>query len=353
MPSPVPREVTLLPEEVPLATPRRRAAALRKASAGGSPRGDGTARGDGWQRTVADERMLAGATRFGVMTMRQAARRYWRGVEETARQRVRWLREAGYLRVSADVRWAGPCLLPTARGARAGGSGLRPPDWPGERLLHRLAVADAAVTFELGGAGVLSEREIRRAEATTSGRAEQVAAALAERAGSTLDGKGRERFLCVPAGADGQVHYPDLVVAAPQGLVSIEVEITAKTPAEIRQVLRAYRNAREVFPQVVYFATEPVMALLHGHAHPRTGVWTDGVAQQAGLLPPGPPQYRPDSPFLVRHFQPKDPGVAYQLDLRQVPDTWRVDFARWKQLRQRWAADAPGVRFLAWWQQQA
>ncbi|MFI1225944.1 MULTISPECIES: hypothetical protein [unclassified Streptomyces] len=287
------------------------------------------------------------------MTLRQAARRYWHGVEETARQRVRWLREAGYLRMSSDIRWAGACVWTTARGARASSTELRPPEWPGERLLHRLAMTDAAFTFELGGARVLSEREVRRAEATTSGRAEQVAAALTRQPGSTFDGRGRERFLCAPVGAGGRVHYPDLVVAAPLGLVAVEVEITAKSPAEIRQVLRSYRDSRAVFPQVVYFATEPVMALLHGHAHPRTGAWSDGVAQQVGLLPPGPPQYRPDSPFLVRHFQPKDPGVAYQLDLRQVPDTWRVDFSRWKQLRERWAMEAAGVGFLTWWQQQA
>ncbi|MER5985662.1 hypothetical protein [Streptomyces sp. NPDC001787] len=81
-------------------------------------------------------------------------------------------------------------------------------------------MTDAAFTFELGGARVLSEREVRRAEATTSGRAEQVAAVLTRQPDSTLDGRGRERFLCAPVGAGGRVHYPDLVVAAPLGLVA-------------------------------------------------------------------------------------------------------------------------------------
>lgn len=223
---------------------------------------------------------------------------------------------------------------------------------PGGRLLHQLAVADAVITFELGRARVLTEREIRRAESTSRGQAERVTAALTARVESVMDGQGRERFLCAPVGAQGRVHYPDCVVASPGGLVAVEVEITPKKPAELRQVLRAYSDARQVFGQVIYLATEPVMALLHGHAHPRTGEWTDGVAQQVGLLPPGPPRYRPDSAFLVRHFQPKDAGVAYQLDLRQVPDTWWVDFPRWKRLRERWEAEGGGTGWLAWWQQQ-
>ncbi|MFF1714368.1 hypothetical protein [Streptomyces sp. NPDC058268] len=285
------------------------------------------------------------------MTLRQAARRYWRGAEETARQRVRWLQQAGYVRTSMDARWAGRCVWTTARGVRATGVEVRAPEWPGERLLHRLAMADAAITFELGGARVLSERELRRAESTSRGTAQQAAVALSPTAGSIEDGRGRDRFLCVPLGASGRVHYPDLVVASPRGLVSVEVEISGKSPAELRQVLRGYRDARKVFGQVVYLATEPVMALLHGHVHPGTGVWTDGVAQQVGLLPSGPPEYRPDSPFLVRHFQPKDSGVAYQLDLRQVPDALRVGLPEWRRLRARWESEGPsGVPFLTWWQ---
>ncbi|MEV8544588.1 hypothetical protein [Streptomyces sp. NPDC051572] len=227
---------------------------------------------------------------------------------------------------------------------------LRAPEWPGERLLHRLAVADAAITFELGGARTLAEREVRRAESTSRARAEYVALGLSSRAGYVTDGEGRDRFLCAPTGAKGRVHYPDLLVASPGGLLAVEVEISEKAPAELRRVLRAYRDARAVFGQVVYLATEPVMALVHGYVHPQTGVWTDGVAQQVGLLPPGPPEYRPDSPFLVRHFQPKEPGVAHQLDLRQLPEAWRVDFGRWKTLRARWERErSGGLGFLAWW----
>ncbi|MEV8335605.1 hypothetical protein [Streptomyces niveus] len=273
-------------------------------------------------------------------------------MESTARIRIGILREAGFV-LTSTFQWGGSCVWTTARGAREAGLELRAPKGlPGARLLHQLAVADAVVTFELGRARVLTEREIRRAEGTSRSRAEQVAGALSSRLGSAVDGEGRERFLCAPVGAQGQVHYPDLVVASPAGLAAVEVEITPKSPAELRQVLRAYRDARGLFGQVVYLATEPVMAHLHGHAHPRTGRWTDGVAQQVGLLPAGPPEYRPDSPFLVRHFQPRDPGVAYQLDLRQVPDTWWVDFSKWKRLRSRWEAEGSGVGFLAWWEGQ-
>ncbi|MFF2228280.1 hypothetical protein ACFVV7_33740 [Streptomyces globisporus] len=273
-------------------------------------------------------------------------------MQNTARLRIGLLREAGFVLTTVVPSGIGSCVWTTSRGARAAGVELRAPKWPGERLLHRLAVVDAAITFELGGARVLSERELRRAEATSRARAELTAAGLASQAGSVPDGRGRERFLCAPVGAEGRVHYPDLVVGSPLGLAAIEVEVTRKAPAELRQLLRSYRDARNVFQQVVYFATEPVMAVLHGHAHPRTGAWTDGVAQQVGLLPPGPPQYRADSPFLVRHFQPKDAGVAYQLDLRQVPETRWVSFPHWRELRARWEAERQGAGFLSWWQAQ-
>ncbi|HWU11067.1 MAG TPA: hypothetical protein VN520_32725 [Streptomyces sp.] len=272
-------------------------------------------------------------------------------MEETARRRIMLLRDAGFIQTSA-FQWGGTYLWPTARGTRESGSDLRAPSGtPGGRLLHQLAVADAAITFELGHAQVLAEREMRRAEASR-GRSERTARALSAQVEPLIDAQGRERFLCAPVGAQGKVHYPDLIVASPAGLVAVEVEITPKTPTDLRQILRAYGDTRRLFRQVVYLATEPVMALIHGHAHPRTGEWTDGVAQQVGLLPPGPPQYRPDSPFLVRHFQPKDAGVAYQLDLRQVPDTWWVDFLQWKRLRARWETEGRGVGFLAWWQGQ-
>ncbi|MFE3629443.1 hypothetical protein [Streptomyces goshikiensis] len=271
-------------------------------------------------------------------------------MEGTARNRIAMLRQAGYVQTST-FQWGGAYLWATARGARAADGDLAPPGVPGGRLLHQLAISDAAITFELGRARVLTEREIRRAEGVEE-RAAQVAASLTTRVNSVMDGGNRERFLCAPVGARGRVHYPDLVVAAPAGLVAVEVEITPKKPADLRQVLRAYGDARQLFGQVIYLATEPVMALIHGHAHPRTGEWTDGVAQQLGLLPPGPPRYAPDSPLLVRRFQPRDVAVAYQLDMRQVPDTWWVDFVQWKRLRAQWEADDAGVGWLAWWQQQ-
>lgn len=352
MPQRVSAEVTQLPSGVPTATRWRHGAMKRRAAAGGAPGGHGTVRGDGWRRTAADDQLLSGATRLGVLTSRQAARRYWGGVEGTARNRIAMLRQAGYIQTST-FQWGGAYLWATARGARAAEGDLRALTGPpGGRLLHQLAVADAVITFELGRARVLTEREVRRAEATSASRAEQVAASLTTQVGSVTDGRSRERFLCAPVGAHGRVHYPDLVVASPAGLVAVEVEITPKKPAELRQVLRAYSDARRLFGQVIYLATEPVMALIHGHAHPRTGEWTEGVAQQVGLLPPGPPRYGPDSPFLVRHFQPKDVGVAYQLDLRQVPDTWWLDFPQWKRLRARWEVEGDGVGWLAWWQQQ-
>ncbi|MEU7206121.1 hypothetical protein [Streptomyces sp. NPDC045470] len=57
-------------------------------------------------------------------------------------------------------------LGPTSeRGARIDGVGLAAPRPPGERLLHRLALADVGLSLEADGHTVLTEREVRTAEA--------------------------------------------------------------------------------------------------------------------------------------------------------------------------------------------
>ncbi len=100
--------------------------------------GTGEARGDGWVRTGADERLLALATRYGSLTLRQAAMACWGGQVETARTRVRLMTEPGLLFRSAETRWAGTVVWTTERGARLSGTGLGAPHPPSERLLHRL-----------------------------------------------------------------------------------------------------------------------------------------------------------------------------------------------------------------------
>ncbi|MBH5131249.1 hypothetical protein I3J14_13965 [Streptomyces sp. HB-N217] len=202
-------------------------------------RGTGEARGDGWQRTEEDERLLRLATRYSTLTLHQAAYACWGGRIEAARRRVRLMTEAGLLLRSADVRWARTVLWTTERGARIAGTGLSAPRPPGERMLHRLAVAGTGIALETRGYAVLSEREVHAAEAVP-GRAAELLAAL--RVPGVPAGARRGETLAVPVGARA-VHWPDLVAVPPGGHlpVAVEVELTPKPTAALRTI-RGLRN---------------------------------------------------------------------------------------------------------------
>ncbi|AZM57318.1 hypothetical protein DMA15_36135 [Streptomyces sp. WAC 01529] len=101
-------------------------------------------------------------------------------------------------------------MWPTERGARIAGTGLSAPRPPGERLLHRLAVADAGIALEASGYTVLSEREVHAAEAVP-GRAAELLAAL--RVPGLPTGARRGETLAVPVGSRA-VHWPDLIMRA-------------------------------------------------------------------------------------------------------------------------------------------
>jgi hypothetical protein len=270
-------------------------------------RGAGEARGDGWQRTEEDEKLLRLATRYSTLTLHQAAYACWGGRIEAARRRVRLMTEAGLLLRSADVRWARTVLWTTERGARIAGTGLSAPRPPGERLLHRLAVADAGIALEAHGYAVLSEREIHAAEAAP-GRPAQLLEAL--RVPEVPTGARRGETLAVPVGARA-VHWPDLVVVepTPRFPIAVEVELTPKAPAALRTILRAYRQAQR---RVLYLATEPVTRQLHGGPGPG-GTWMDGAAQDAGLRPPGEPRPGTAGYLSVRPFTAGDAAVGRQV----------------------------------------
>ncbi|MGW7412772.1 hypothetical protein [Streptomyces sp. NPDC054863] len=272
--------------------------------------GTGEARGDGWVRTAADEQLLALATRYGSLTLRQAAAACWGGQVETARTRVRLMVEAGLLFRSAETRWAGTVVWTTERGARLSGTGLGAPHPPSERLLHRLALADVGVRQEAGTGQpvVLTEREVRTADAVP-GRAAQL---LADVGAPQLAPVGADRgeTLAVPLGVRS-VHWPDLVVIRPDTglLFAVEVELTPKTPAALRQILRGYLQARR---KVIYLGTEAVIRQLVGHQTPDG--WKDGIAQQVRLLPPGPPTGEGNPLLHVNELRLRDPGVRAQLE---------------------------------------
>ncbi|MEV3926461.1 MULTISPECIES: hypothetical protein [Actinomycetes] len=267
-------------------------------------RGTGEARGDGWQRTDEDEHLLRLATRYSTLTLHQAAYACWGGRIEAARRRVRLMAEAGLLLRSADVRWARTVLWPTERGARIAGTGLSAPRPPGERLLHRLAVADVGIALEANGYAVLSEREVHAAEAVP-GRPAQLLETM--RVPGVPTGARRGETLAVPVGARA-VHWPDLVVVepTPRFPIAVEVELTPKATDALRAILRAYRRAQR---RVLYLATEPVARQLQGHPGP-DGAWVDGAAQDAGLRPPGEPRPGVVGQLSVRPFTAVDPVVA-------------------------------------------
>ncbi|MFB7584580.1 MULTISPECIES: hypothetical protein [Streptomyces] len=272
-------------------------------------RGTGEARGDGWQRTEEDEQLLRLATRYSTLTLHQAAYACWGGRIEAARRRVRLMAEAGLLHRSADVRWARTIVWPTERGARIAGTGLGAPRPPGERLLHRLAVADAGIRLESEGHTVLSEREVHAAEAVP-GRAAELLADLGVH--QVPAGARRGETLAVPVGARA-VHWPDLVVVLPGGrLAAFEVELTAKPAAALRTILRTYKQTRR---PVAYLATEPVVRQLQGGPGPG-GRWIDGVAQELDLLPPGGPDPGAGGHLRVRPFTAVDPAVARRAELQ-------------------------------------
>ena len=268
-------------------------------------RGTGEARGDGWQRTEADEQLLRLATRYSTLTLHQAAAACWGGRIEAARLRVRLMTEAGLLHRSAEVRWAGTVVWTTERGAQIAGTGLSAPNRPGERLLHRLALADVGIGLEMAGRTVLTEREVRTAEAV-NGRAAELLAELG--VPNVPMGARRGSLLAVQVGARA-VHWPDLVLVLPgEGFGAVEVELTPKPTAALRTILRAYRQAGR---RVLYLGTEPVVRQLQGRTGPEG--WIDGVGQEAGLLPSGGAAPVPGGLLQVRTLRCSDPAVAAQI----------------------------------------
>ncbi|MGW8730550.1 hypothetical protein ACWGNF_31490 [Streptomyces sp. NPDC055808] len=256
-------------------------------------------------RTDADEELLRLVTRYGTLTQQQAAAACWRGRQETARARIRLMTEAGMLRRFANVRWPGTLVWTTERGARIAGVGLGAPRPPGERLLHRLALADVGMALEAAGHPVLTEREIRTAEAV-HGRAAELLADLG--VPDVPVGARRGDLLAVRAGARS-VHWPDLVLVLPgRGYGAVEVELTPKPRGTLRSILRAYRQAGR---RVLYLGTEPVLRQLQGRPGPEG--WIDGVGQEAGLLPPGGAAPASGGLLQVRPLRLADSSVAAQV----------------------------------------
>lgn len=290
----------------------------------------GTALGHGWRRSDADERLLSFVTRFSVVSVRQAARFFYGGMINTARQRVQKMVEAGLLEREMTLTWAGPIVWPTLDGQRVAlGSGhplvssFRPPE---SQMLHRLLVSERAADVMAAGRQVFSEREIRWIE--QSGAA-QFGDLFAERGvvAAPADGSTpgvvpsvydeevagqmvhRQRWLACPTGTVTKtLRFPDLVAVTSTGeLQAVEVELAAKEPSRMKQIVDGYRDAgvwlgteqytaddgsirarqvqrRRQFRFVDWYGTPPVLRALRGYTgcvHPVTGKPAPGLIRQS------------------------------------------------------------------------
>lgn len=345
-----------VPEGMPVPATRDAVARVARRNPSGIPK-----RGDGWRLTPADQRVLTTLTRYSVASWRQLSSAWYGGADRTTNRRLGYLRESGCVKVSRNDEWAGRVYMPTAAGVRLIRKALpvsmsAPQQHPGERLLHRLAVVDAGLRWETGGRRVLTEREIRTAEASRVDAEELALGLQVPGLRPVRDGLGNPRWFAVPVGSQGKVHYPDLVLVTAEGLTAVEVELAPKERPRMREILRGYRDSR-LYRQVVYLTTPQVQTLLWGYrgAH---GDWVDGVLQELKVAPAGPPREQAatvNDPVRVSLFEARDPGVTYRLDMRQMPQAWWVSKSAWEQLRDRWEADsdrgrAIGVPFLRWWQ---
>jgi hypothetical protein len=146
-------------------------------------------------------------------------------------------RASAYRRVAAciergllarlDLLRAEPSLLtPTREGLRYAGLGLPVPFVSPGSVDHWLRCASTAqlLAEEFGAEAILTERELAHLE-RIEGR--PIASA---KLGELPNGYPR-------------LHRPDLAVAVPAGILSVEVELTAKGPHRLAQLLRAWRRS--------------------------------------------------------------------------------------------------------------
>ncbi|WP_040742256.1 hypothetical protein [Nocardia tenerifensis] len=329
----------------------------------------GTAKRHGWRRSPADEQLLDFAARFGALTVRHAAKYCYRGVFETARRRVAFMAGAGLLERSDNLAWAGTVVYPTMAGLTA----IRTPGHPElrfrvpgeERMLHRLLVAETALAMLARGAArgfeVVSERQFRALErARDDGEsahryAELVGVRTTARTPGeqvvhpSFDDTGRPRWWAIPLDNGQALHWPDFVVVGGGLLRAVEVEITPKERWRLHAVLRGYRTAIRCghIDQVLWCVTPDVQMQLEGARGPDG--WIDGLLQEMGLLPPGPPDWTVKGrPMVVRPIAAVDEGLVYALSQRVLVASMRSSYRQWRQWRRVWENSGTALDFDAW-----
>lgn len=331
----------------------------------------------GWALTSGDEGALTMLVRCGVLTWSQLKRSFYGDVRSTAARRLAYLERAGL--IESDRRFErqwGKVYTATRRGCEFARQwmwfALQPYAMTGKDLTHMLAVNDVLLQLDAQGLTVVTEREIRYAERHVPGgdRDEGMGEVLAEsllgdHARSATDSEGRRRWFCVPVPGEG-VHYPDAAVVREGELCAVEVELTPKEPARVRRVLRSYVRSR-LFSVVFWFGTNDVQRMLRGGPRRSEGGlrWHDGIIQEMRFADPGDRQgwlLKPRSErdgsgrgmFVVGHVPLKDDGVQYEVDMKNVPPSFRLKSKpKWREKRQLWREDellgeAAGVPFVKW-----
>lgn len=146
-----------------------------------------------------------------------------------AYQRVAVCVEAGLLERLAVLRFEPTLLRATKEGLRYAGLGLPLAEVSPGGVVHSLRCVSTAhaLSEHFGAERVLTERELVHAE-QSEGRP------IASAEIGTL-----------PNGAP-RLHRPDLAVLAEVGVISVEVELTAKSPARLKRIMRAWMAARWV-----------------------------------------------------------------------------------------------------------
>jgi hypothetical protein len=183
------------------------------------------------QLTLRDRAALTDLVRFGPLRLEQIARRHFPS-RRAARDRLARLVADGQL-----ARGALGTYRATVRGTRSTGLPLPPPGSPNALLPHHLAVFDLAcwLLARESGSEWITERELRR---------DATAAAHARGGGVTFR---------------GTEHVPDgKLVTAEHVSAAIELELTAKPPAEYERICRWFAQAM-AFDRFRWYAGGPAI----------------------------------------------------------------------------------------------
>jgi hypothetical protein len=179
-----------------------------------------------------DLAILAWLARQRFATASQIGERFSIGVNRTCR-RLGQLGRAGY--VERRRPFTSPSAYLASKTALAVvGSELPPARVDVRTYRHDLGVTDLVIEYELAGARIVTEREMRMHEALRTGTF-------------------AARFSPELYGASPRRHFPDLAVQLDDGSVqAFELELTPKRTGRLRAILKAYRRSPHI-ASIVYY----------------------------------------------------------------------------------------------------